>query len=114
MKSGAEEVGAHGGSSASPEQFRPPPGPFAEFSQPARRGIFSQIGPAQFGAVVRKAQGLTDAQSALLVDVRPKTIAKYIEKARFRLALDTTQELIWCYYEEYAAELLHPIESPTP
>lgn len=82
--------------------------PNFEFLIPRRRGVFVAIGPAQFAAVARKAQGVTDAQSARVAGVRPKTIAKYVEKARFRLALDTTQELLWCYYEEYVPDLLYP------
>jgi len=75
---------------------------------PPKRGIFTQLPDAQFRSVVRKAQGFTDAQSALQAKVAKKTISSYIDSARQKLDFATTQDLIWAYFGEYAPVLLDP------
>ncbi len=75
---------------------------------PAPRGIFTKLSPVQFRAVVRKAQGFTDAENAAEGGITRKTVSKYIENARGRLGFYATQDLVWAYYREYAPELLNP------
>jgi len=79
---------------------------------PKQRGTFTRISPAQFRAVARKAQGFTDAENADDGHVSKKTVSSYIDAARHRLSIQTTQELIWCYYREYAPQLLYPDGTP--
>lgn len=75
---------------------------------PDRRGIFEKISPAQFRAVACKAQGFTDLENATDGHIGKKTISTYIDAARHRLGIDTTQRLMWAYYREYAPGLLDP------
>lgn len=79
---------------------------------PKQRGIFSNISPAQFRAVARKAQGFTDAENAHDGYISKKTVSSYLDAARHRLSIPTTQELIWCYHLEYAPQLLYPDGTP--
>lgn len=78
------------------------------FQLPEQRGIFERLSPAQFRAVSRKAQGLTDIQSAREGGIARKTISSYIDTARRRLKIGSTQELLWQYYSEYSYVLLFP------
>ena len=75
---------------------------------PDQRGIFTDISPAQFRTVARKAQGFTDVENASDGHISKKTVSSYIDAARHRLSIPTTQELIWCYFFEYAPQLLYP------
>lgn len=79
---------------------------------PEQRGIFTQVAPSPFRAVARKAQGYTDRENAADGCVAIKTISYYIETARQKLNLPSTQELLWAYYAEYAPNLLYPNDPP--
>lgn len=63
----------------------------------------------EFSAVARKAQGFTDAETAREIGVAVSTVASYMKLGRKRLQLDTTQDLVWAYYMEYARDLMYPV-----
>lgn len=75
---------------------------------PQRRGIFEVLTEPEFSALARKAQGFTDAETAQEIGVAVSTVASYMKLGRKRMQMETTQDLIWAYYAEYAPNLLYP------
>ncbi len=75
---------------------------------PVKRGKFLPLTDSEFSAVARKAQGFTDAETAKEIGVAVSTVASYMKLGRKRMQVDTTQEVIWAYYLEYAPNLLYP------
>ncbi len=77
-------------------------------SLPPKRGLFAVLTDPEFTAVARKAQGFTDAETAKEIGVAVSTVASYMKLGRKRMQLETTQDIVWAYYLEFAPNLLYP------
>lgn len=80
---------------------------------PPKRGVFEVLTDPEFSAVARKAQGFTDAETAKEIGVAVSTVASYMKIGRKRMQVDTTQDIVWAYYLEYAPNLLYPSDPPS-
>lgn len=73
---------------------------------PEPRGALKALPPAWFKPAIRKTQGFTTAQIARDLDLKPKTVSSYIERAKLKLGCGTVQELELLVLAEYAKDLM--------